>query len=143
MSADAQAAAIPSNARARQLRACLLCSIIQSPADFRRNGCPNCEEIMQMKQSQDRVLACTTTHFEGVIAAIETDQSWVVRWQRTRACLYLLNMLGIGLLSSCTVGGYVRGMYAVRVKGRVPEDVEQELIDRNIRYRPRDQSEQD
>lgn len=37
-----------------------------------------------MKQSQDRVLACTTTHFEGVIAAIDTDQSWVVRWQRTR-----------------------------------------------------------
>ena len=38
---------------------------------------------------------------------------------------------------------YVRGMYAVRVKGRVPEDVEQELHDRGIRYRPRDQTDQD
>ena len=34
-------------------------------------------------------------------------------------------------------------MYAVRVKGRVPDDVEAELEARGIRYRPRDQSEQD
>ncbi|KAL5508575.1 SPT4 [Sanghuangporus vaninii] len=116
-------ASIPSNARARQLRACLLCSIIQSPADFKRNGCPNCEEIMQMKQSSDRVLSCTTTHFEGVIAAIDPEASWVARWQRTSK--------------------YVRGMYAVRVKGHIPDDVEQELNERGIRYRKRDQTEQD
>lgn len=84
---DAPATApIPANARARQLRACLLCSLIQSPADFRRNGCPNCEEIMQMKQSQDRVAACTTTHFEGVVAVVDSE-SWVARWQRTCECL--------------------------------------------------------
>ena len=41
-------AAIPSQPRAKQLRACLLCSIIQTPADFRKYGCPNCEEIMQV-----------------------------------------------------------------------------------------------
>ena len=38
---------------------------------------------------------------------------------------------------------YVRGMYAVRVKGRVPEDVETELENRGIKYRPRDQTDQD
>lgn len=38
---------------------------------------------------------------------------------------------------------YVRGMYAVRVNGRIPEDVELELERRNIKYRPRDQSDQD
>ena len=38
---------------------------------------------------------------------------------------------------------YVRGMYAVRVKGRVPEDVEAELESRGIKYRPRDQTDQD
>ena len=38
---------------------------------------------------------------------------------------------------------YVRGMYAVRVKGRVPEDVEAELESRNIKYRPRDGTDQD
>ena len=38
---------------------------------------------------------------------------------------------------------YVRGMYAVRVKGRIPEDVEAELENRGIKYRPRDQIEMD
>lgn len=39
--------------------------------------------------------------------------------------------------------GNVRGMYAVRVKGRVPEDVEVELESRGIKYRPRDQADID
>ncbi|KAI0366227.1 transcription initiation protein spt4 [Pilatotrama ljubarskyi] len=116
-------AAIPSQPRAKQLRACLLCSIIQTPADFRKHGCPNCEELMQMKGYPDRIQACTTTHFEGAIAVINPEDSWVARWQRTSK--------------------YVRGMYAVRVKGRIPEDVEAELENRNIKYRPRDGSEQD
>ena len=38
---------------------------------------------------------------------------------------------------------YVRGMYAVRVKGRIPEDVEAELESRGIKYRPRDQTDMD
>lgn len=38
---------------------------------------------------------------------------------------------------------YVRGIYAVRVTGRVPEDVEVELDRRGIKYRPRDQTDQD
>lgn len=41
------------------------------------------------------------------------------------------------------VAKYVRGMYAVRVKGRIPEDVEAELESRGIKYRPRDQTDQD
>ena len=45
----------------------------------------------------------------------------------------------IGTLSA----KYVRGMYAVRVKGRIPEDVEAELENRGIKYRPRDQTEMD
>ncbi|TFY64315.1 hypothetical protein EVG20_g5989 [Dentipellis fragilis] len=138
-------AMIPSQARGKTLRACLLCSIIQSPADFRRNGCPNCEELMQvrllsisgrqkgylkcdfgylqMKSSPDRIQVCTTTYFDGVIAVIDPETSWVARWQRTSK--------------------YVRGMYAVRVKGRIPDDVEAELESRGIKYRPRDQTDQD
>lgn len=41
------------------------------------------------------------------------------------------------------IAKYVRGMYAVRVTGRIPEDVEIELERRNIKYRPRDQTDQD
>lgn len=34
-------------------------------------------------------------------------------------------------------------MYAVRVKGKIPDDVEAELEGRGIKYRPRDQTEVD
>jgi len=78
---------------------------------------------MQMKGSEDRSKACTTTHFDGVIAVIDPEKSWVARWQRTSK--------------------YVRGMYAVSVKGHVPEDVEAELESRGIKYRPRDQTDED
>ena len=92
---------IPPQARSKHLRACLLCSIIQVPAEFRKSGCPNCEEILQvriclnyshsvpliqsqqMKGSQDRITSCTTTQFDGVISVIDPDSSWVARWQRT------------------------------------------------------------
>ncbi|KAF7301237.1 Transcription elongation factor SPT4 [Mycena indigotica] len=83
---------------ARQLRACLLCSIVLQPIDFRRQGCPNCEEILQMKNSGDRIASCTTTYFDGVIAVIDPENSWVAKWQRTSK--------------------YVIGMYAARVKGQ-------------------------
>ncbi|KAF5324469.1 hypothetical protein D9611_004525 [Ephemerocybe angulata] len=116
-------ATIPSQARSKQLRACLLCSIIQVPADFRKNGCPNCEEIVGLKGNPERITTCTTTFFEGVISVIDPDNSWVARWQRTSK--------------------YARGMYAIRVKGRIPEDIEANLEVRGIKYRPRDQTDQD
>jgi len=115
-------AAIP-QARSKQLRACLLCSIIQTSQDFKKSGCPNCEELMQIKGSTDRLGVCTTPYFDGIIAVIGPEKSWVARWQRTSK--------------------YVRGMYAVRVKGRIPEDVEAELESRGIKYRSRDQTDQD
>ncbi|KAJ3716489.1 transcription initiation protein spt4 [Lentinula raphanica] len=118
---DAASAIIPPT-KSRHLRACLLCSIIQTSSDFRNIGCPNCEEILQAN-NPDRILACTTSYYDGVIALIDPEASWVARWQRTAK--------------------YVRGMYAARVKGRVPEDVEAELDSRGIKYRPRDQSDQD
>jgi len=77
----------------------------------------------QMKGFPDRIGACTTTHFDGIIAVIDPENSWVARWQRPSK--------------------YVRGMYAVRVKGRIPEDVEAELESRGIKYRPRDQTDMD
>lgn len=48
-------AAIPPQPKARQLRACLLCSLIQTPGDFRKNGCPNCEEILQVRPSPPQI----------------------------------------------------------------------------------------
>ena len=50
MGSTAPSAPIPPQARSKNLRACLLCSIIQTPIDFRRSGCPNCEDIMQVNR---------------------------------------------------------------------------------------------
>jgi len=116
-------AVIPPQARSKHLRACLLCSIVQTSNDFRKSGCPNCEELMGMKGSGDRTEVCTSAHFDGIIAVIDPEASWVARWQRTSK--------------------YVRGMYAVRVRGRIPYDLEAELESRGIKYRSRDQTDQD
>lgn len=95
-----QVSAIIPQTKSRHLRACLLCSLIQTSNDFRSIGCPNCEEILQvpkwfiwatsiliaflqLKDSPDRIVSCTTAYFDGVIAVIDPETSWVARWQRT------------------------------------------------------------
>ena len=42
-----------------------------------------------MKGSPDRIQACTTTHFDGSIAVVDPEKSWVARWQRTSASSFL------------------------------------------------------
>lgn len=37
----------------------------------------------QLKGSEERVQTCTTHNFDGVIAVIDPETSWVARWQRT------------------------------------------------------------
>ena len=37
----------------------------------------------QMKGSPDRIQSCTSTYFDGVIALVDPETSWVGRWQRT------------------------------------------------------------
>lgn len=91
-----------------------------------------------MKGEADRISSCTTTQFDGVIAVIDADASWVARWQRTCMSVLAFFLKNRHLFES--IAKYVRGMYAVRVSGRIPEDVEMELERRNIKYRPRDQS---
>jgi len=93
-----------------------------------------------MKHNPDRISSCTTTYFDGVISVIDPDKSWVARWQRTCTFVYIIPLHVTEFWPSAK---YVRGMYAVRVKGRIPEDVEAELENRGIKYRPRDQTDQD
>lgn len=84
----------------KKLRACLLCSFVATPAEFRKQGCPNCEDKLevcgprshsrleprcadrlgeQMRGDADQVMNCTTAQFDGVVAMIRPDESWVVR----------------------------------------------------------------
>ncbi|POW05017.1 hypothetical protein PSTT_09970 [Puccinia striiformis] len=61
-----------------KLRACMICSFVQSAAQFRKIGCPNCEEFLEMKGSPDRVVECTSGTFDGTVAMMNPKESWVV-----------------------------------------------------------------
>lgn len=80
----ASAAAAAPSANTKRQRACLLCSLLLSSSDFRKLGCPNCEEILRMKGSSDKVTSCTSAQYDGVIAVVR-EGSWVSKWQRTGA----------------------------------------------------------
>lgn len=97
----------------------MLCSVVQTPQDFKKYGCPNCEEILQLQNDSDRVASCTSAQFDGLIGMMNPEESWVAKWQRTDK--------------------FVRGIYAVRVTGRLPIDVQDTLASKGIPYRPRDQ----
>ncbi|KAM7310238.1 transcription elongation factor SPT4-A [Ixodes scapularis] len=53
----------------RNLRACLLCSMIKTFEQFEFDGCDNCDEYLHMKNNRDMVYDCT-------------KDSWVAKWQR-------------------------------------------------------------
>jgi transcription elongation factor SPT4 len=74
----------------KELRACLLCSILLSLSQFSESGCPNCQDLLSSAHDG------TTSNWEGVIAVVDPKDSWVSKWQ--------------GLSS------FVPGIYAVRYK---------------------------
>ncbi|KAH3684832.1 hypothetical protein WICPIJ_004185 [Wickerhamomyces pijperi] len=71
-------------------------------------GCPNCVDIL------DIGLSTTSPTFEGLVAIGEPKKSWVAKWLR--------------------VSEYEPGLYAVKIQGRLP----QEVIESLPYYRPRD-----
>lgn len=107
----------------RTERACMVCGIIQPFRDFVSHGCPNCESLLPFKGDDSVVVDCTSPSFEGFVALCDQESSWVAKWLR--------------------IDGFQTGMYAVKVNGRLPEDVVRALTDKGIVYRPRDGSVQD
>ncbi len=83
----------------RSLRACMVCSYVQTGSRFTAVGCPNCEEFLELKGNPDSVQECTSSVFEGMIALNGLEGSWVAKWQR--------------------LSGYKPGTYAVKVEGIV------------------------
>ncbi|KAJ5626855.1 hypothetical protein N7528_004282 [Penicillium herquei] len=84
----------------RYLRACMVCSIVQSHT---RDGCPNCETSLQLRGNLDAIQECTSQVFEGLISVRDPSVSWVARWQR--------------------LDNYVPGTYATKVTGVVSLDI--------------------
>uniref|UniRef100_A0A8R1HWL0 Transcription elongation factor SPT4 n=1 Tax=Caenorhabditis japonica TaxID=281687 RepID=A0A8R1HWL0_CAEJA len=100
----------------RNLRACLLCSLIKSIENFVKEGCENCEELLHLKGDEEKVYDCTSANYDGMIAAMSNDDSWVCKWQKmTRK---------------------VKGMYAISVSGSLPSNVISDLKSEGFRYKP-------
>ncbi|XP_014210354.1 transcription elongation factor SPT4 [Copidosoma floridanum] len=102
------------------LRACLVCSIIKTFDQFELDGCENCDEFLRMKNNKDNVFDCTSSNFDGMIAAMSPEESWVSKWQR--------------------INRFQKGVYAISVSGRLPAGVIRDMKSRGINYRSRDTS---
>lgn len=111
-------ASIPSTLK--DLRACKICCLIKTLDQFDEEGCDNCERFLHLKGNRDRVFECTSANFDGMLAMMDTHDSWVARWQR--------------------IDNFVRGMYAISVSGELPEQIKRSLRDKNIEVRSRDVS---
>ena len=84
---------------------------------FKREGCPNCEEFLGLAGSDEQVDNCTSSVFEGLITLAEPGKSWVAKWQR--------------------LDGYVKGVYATKVMGQLPEDMVSQMEEQyKVRYIP-------
>ncbi|KAG0150031.1 hypothetical protein CROQUDRAFT_668916 [Cronartium quercuum f. sp. fusiforme G11] len=90
-----------------KLRACMLCSYVQTAQSFKKDGCPNCDDLLEMKGNSDKVLECTSGTFDGTVAVMKPDESWVAKWQR--------------------INRYQPGVYAIRITGSLPEAILTEL----------------
>ncbi|OKO99927.1 Transcription elongation factor spt4 [Penicillium subrubescens] len=85
-----------------------------------RDGCPNCENVLQLRGNNDAIQECTSQVFEGLISVRDPAASWVARWQR--------------------LDNYVAGTYATKVTGSLPEYIISSLEDSGVKYVPRDGS---
>ncbi|XP_058805292.1 transcription elongation factor SPT4 [Phymastichus coffea] len=103
----------------RGLRACLSCSLIKTFDQFEMDGCENCD-FLGMKNNKDQVFDCTSSNFDGMIAVMSPEDSWVCKWQR--------------------INRFTKGVYAISVSGRLPANVIREMKSRGIIYRSRDTS---
>lgn len=109
---------VPPNQQ-RNLRACMVCSIVMTQNRFLREGCPNCEEFLALAGNMDAIIDCTSQVFEGIISLADPTKSWVAKWQR--------------------LDGYVQGVYAIKVSGQLPDEVIAVIEDEaRVKYIPRD-----
>ena len=81
---------------------------------FYAEGCENCP-FLELAERQDRVQSCTTSNFEGMVAMMKPDDSWVARWEG--------------------ISRNLPGVYAMRLEGEMPPQIMQFLRDKRISCR--------
>lgn len=88
------------------------------PQQFFDAGCENCA-FLAIEGDRDRLDACTTVEFSGVVSVLKPSASWCAKWLR--------------------VENAVPGCYAISVRppaeGMLPDDVVEELEHRGIDWR--------
>ncbi|KAF2660840.1 Spt4-domain-containing protein [Lophiostoma macrostomum CBS 122681] len=104
----------------RNMRACMVCSIVRTYNQFVQSGCPNCDAFLELVGNGDAVTDCTSQVFDGLLTVSDTSRSWVARHQRLE--------------------GYVPGVYAVQVEGILPDDAVVAAEQAGVHYIPRDGS---
>ena len=102
----------------RQLRACLLCSMVKTVDQFEHDGCDNCERFLRLKGDNEQTVTCTSANFDGIISMMKPEESWVAKWQR--------------------IDKLRPGCYAISVTGKLPSSVVKDLKTRGIPYMSRD-----
>ncbi|WAR03635.1 SPT4H-like protein [Mya arenaria] len=79
-----------------------MCTAYITFEQFEMDGCDNCDEYLHMKNSTDAVYDCTSSNFDGMVAMMGPEDSWVAKWQR--------------------VERFTKGCYALSVTGRLPPE---------------------
>lgn len=91
----------------------MICGMLKSYDGFMAEGCTNCESLVRMQGSTDRVMEGTSGSWSGVVGVVTSEGSWVARWQRLER--------------------RAPGMYAIKVVGRLSEDLQDICQARSIR----------
>ncbi|ODM90091.1 Transcription elongation factor SPT4-B [Orchesella cincta] len=101
----------------KNLRACMICSLIKSESEFENEGCDNCERWLKLGGIRGSWTAIQAKTLK------EPHNSWVAKWQR--------------------ISHFKQGIYAVNVRGEVEKWIKEELQqvgDPGLRYFSRDKT---
>mmetsp|Transcript_7724 Transcript_7724/g.23027 ORF Transcript_7724/g.23027 Transcript_7724/m.23027 type:complete len:123 (+) Transcript_7724:79-447(+) len=109
--ADETTAVVPHGDR--RLRACMVTGLVKTEEQWVRDGSENVPFLLSPNE-REIVFEVTSPNFDGLVAMMKPDESWVARWQ--------------GITT------FVPGCYALRVRGTLPEQHRQTLEENGARY---------
>jgi transcription elongation factor SPT4 len=101
----------------RKLRACLVTGLVKTEEQWVRDGNDNVPCLV-LRGDREMMFECTSADFDGMVAMMQPNSSWVARYQ--------------------AIGNFVPGCYALRVRGELPSQYQFTLEDNGIRYRSLD-----
>ncbi|KAL7669250.1 hypothetical protein ACOME3_009915 [Neoechinorhynchus agilis] len=100
--------------RPRNLRACLLCGLTKSGASFSEDGCDNCEDVLDMRGSKEKVGVCTSSNFTGAMFLTIPRSSFLAQMHRVNHCH--------------------PGQYALSISGTLPQHIIDDLKRKGVTY---------